>query len=72
MSRIISERLKEELKKSRFTYEAFAREIGRGTTKQNICDALSKRDDDNWKYLDIVKWCSVLEISLADVLKDVR
>lgn len=71
MGKNISAKFREAIKRSRFTYEQFARELGTGTTRQSVNDALSKRTDDTWKYADIVKWCRVLDISVSEVLESV-
>jgi hypothetical protein len=70
MSKYISTALKEEVKRSHYTYESLARELGL-STKQNMNFYLNHKDDAEWTYNDIKRFCRALGVNHILFLQDV-
>lgn len=70
MSNYISSALKAEVKRSRFTYESFAHEVGLAS-KQNMNFYLNHKQDSEWTYHDIKLFCGVLGVNHIMFLQDV-
>lgn len=70
MSNIIGNTFKEEIKRSHYTYEKVAEELGL-SSKQNVYLYLTKRDDKDWTYYDVKRFCRLLGINHMLFLQDV-
>lgn len=70
MSNIISTALKEEVKRSHYTYESLAQELGL-SSKQNMNFYLNHKADTEWTYSDIKRFCRALGVNHILFLQDV-
>lgn len=70
MSKLISGEIKELVKKSHYDYEGLGAVLGL-SSKQAVSYILNHREDDDWKYEDIKRWCGVLNYSWEVLLADV-
>lgn len=70
MSTVIGNAFKEEIKRSNFTYASIAEALGLGS-KQSVYAYLTKRDDKDWTYYDIKRFCRLLGINHTLFLQDV-
>lgn len=70
MSNYISSTLKEEVKRSHYTYDGLAKELGLAS-KQNMNFYLNHKQDTEWTYYDIKRFCRILGINHILFLQDV-
>lgn len=70
MSNYISSTLKEEVKRSHYTYDGLAKELGLAS-KQNMNFYLNHKQDAEWTYYDIKRFCRILGINHILFLQDV-
>lgn len=71
MSRVISERFKEEIASNGYTYERFCGEVG-VSGKAVLANILNHREDKSWRYIEIKKWCDVLDVNIIKLLAEVK
>ncbi len=70
MSNYISSTLKEEVKRSHYTYDGLAKELGLAS-KQNMNFYLNHKQDTEWTYYDIKRFCRMLGVNHILFLQDV-
>ena len=70
MSKYISSAIKDEVKRSHYTYEGLAQELGL-SSKQNMNFYLNHKQDTEWTYHDIKRFCKALGINHILFLQDV-
>lgn len=70
MSNYISSTLKEEVKRSHYTYDGLAKELGMAS-KQNMNFYLNHKQDTEWTYYDIKRFCRMLGVNHILFLQDV-
>lgn len=70
MSNYISSTLKEEVKRSHYTYDGLAKELGLAS-KQNMNFYLNHKQDTEWTYYDIKRFCRILGVNHILFLQDV-
>ena len=70
MSNYISSTLKEEVKRSHYTYDGLAKELGLAS-KQNMNFYLNHKQDTEWTYYDIKRFSRILGVNHILFLQDV-